>query len=191
MKVTVQEFRHYTLKANKTRGLAYLTGAKPGAGHVAEAQADGLENVLEALKQKLRGIEAARVHDEIYDFDVPTAHEFECALSGTDFSAPVGAMLDALVSAGSSGMTAGALANVAGYADYSATNLHLGRAAAALGGLVGVRPPNDPNEAGKTVATAIIATESSETDSSENWIWVVRPEFAAARTLKNKGATHG
>ncbi len=186
MKPTIVDWNHYTLKAAGGRALAYLTHAKAGVGPFAEAKGKTDEAALEALQAELTNREAERPRDHGRKIQTPTQSEFEWAIEALDFSDPVDGMLRALALAGREGISAGELAEVAGYSDYSAANLQLGLAAAEIGKLLGLRVKNETQETDSVAATFLIADEGPKKAETGNWTWIPRPELVAAMDIKQK-----
>jgi len=181
MKVAVEQWQHYTLKSASGRAMAYLTHAQTkGLGPIAQAQAGETAQALEAVREDLAQMEADRTEDAPRKLHIPATREFTYALGALDVSPAIQSMMRALALTDEGGITATALADVAGYANYNAANLQLGMACAQMGDMTGLRTAKGKDAEGRAAATFLIADEGPREAATGNWTWRPRPAFAAA-----------
>ncbi|MSU88632.1 hypothetical protein GE300_03230 [Rhodobacteraceae bacterium 2CG4] len=184
MKVVEVEYGRYLLKAgvqkNGALGRAFIR-AKQGAGILCEVKAKTPDLAIEALKQALdetdRAARKNRRRDEKLEFDVPTVAEYQLALSKISPDGSYRSMLEAHARAGREGLTAGQLAEAAGYANFNAANLHYGKLGREVADFLGVALPASTARPGEDVATGVLAGIGPEEGI---FVWVMRPELRAA-----------
>lgn len=181
-KPLISRYGRYDLKAAVMGGTwvarAFLRGARPGHGFDAEATGATGPEAMVALETLLRDRDrlarAARRVTE--DVAVPGTAEYRLALAALPITQAQWAMLRAHAAAGPAGLTAGQLAMAAGYADFSAANLHYGM----LGRLVADNLAMDLPERPDATEVATRALGSYDAFADGVWRWVIYPELAAA-----------
>jgi hypothetical protein len=163
---------------------AYLSGAKQRAGEAARAAGDSEDDAIANIKRELdnkgRKLVAARRLDERMGFHVPSRDEYVEAIRAASFTKQQSAMLKAHMKSGEAGLTAGEIARLGGYANYSAANIQYGKTGRRLSEAMGIELPRS-NISGEELPTAVIAYWiPAEEIGQESGRWVMYPELREA-----------
>ena len=186
MAITSLEYGRFQVKAGQLSG-AWTARAFPKVGpggRVAhEAKGKDLDGAIAALKDMIDAEaeerRSGRRHDDALDFDVPTAEEFGVALQSARLTPRQKMMLRAHAAADDAGLTATAIADAAGYRNFSSANAHYGKAGRLMAEAMGITPPDAPARDGQTL-TGVLATGAAGQDPSAEVVWVMHPELRAA-----------
>lgn len=162
----------YTVHALRI-GKSFKARALAGDHRVVDGEGDSAAAAIAAVRGKLEQFRPAR------RADVPLAREYRYALAllGRKVTTGQWAMLRAHAAAPDRTLTATQLAEAAGYADYTAVNLHYGKLGAAIAKLLDIPLPTGTN--GKPVSTFALATGTGEDDLAQ-WRWTMHEELAEA-----------
>ncbi|MCE0506371.1 hypothetical protein LR948_13450 [Roseivivax sp. GX 12232] len=160
----------------------YARGGKR-RGIVAEAEGDGAQGALDALRGKLDDLQrrqrSARRRDETLGFDVPSVSEFEEALGTASLSKIQWRMLEAHAKTGADGMTAGELASAGGYSDFEVANSIYGRAGRLVAEAIDVVPPMSTTRS-EEMPTGVLAGVGKPRKDTGNFVWVMHAELREA-----------
>lgn len=151
---------------------------KPASAvHSGQTSAEALDAVISELDEASAARAAARGTS-----GCPSAAEYRLALALTKPGKAQRAMLAAHLAVPDHVLTATELAHAAGYADYSAANLHYGTFAFDLGRELDFTPSERGND-GQVIWTFVLATGWRDEEGGPGageWHWRLRPELVEA-----------
>jgi hypothetical protein len=183
-------FSHYRIKTfarnGKVSARAFI-GEKPTQ---VTAEAKTVEDAVKGVEQQLAARDDTRRNAR--KDGIPTAEEYADAFAALDARIKKNqwAMLHAHYGAPDHTMTAGELAQAAGYKEYATANMQYGALAHMLADYLGYEPPRRGD--GSEIWTMALATGVDPSDDDDTtWRWKLRQEVVDCLRGLNTGLPHG